>query len=73
MDDTFVVTKQDQHIMLTELKNIPPQVNFTFEPIVNNQMPFLDCLAIREGNNLEVKVYKKQQRRRVNTFITRLM
>ena len=22
-------------------------------------MPFLDCLIIREGNNLEVKVYKK--------------
>merc|ERR1711947_46824 len=39
--------------------NIHPQVNFTFEPMVNNQMPFLDCLIIREGNNLEVKVYTK--------------
>ena len=45
--------------MLSELNNIHPQVNFTFEPMVNNQMPFLDCLVIREGNNLEVKVYKK--------------
>ena len=59
VDDTFVVTKQDPQIMLSELNNIHPQVNFTFEPMVNNQMPFLDCLVIREGNNLEVKVYKK--------------
>ena len=59
MDDTFAVTKQDPQIMLSELNNIHPQVNFTFEPMVNNQMPFLDCLVIREGNNLEVKVYKK--------------
>ena len=59
VDDTFVVTKKDPQIMLSELNNIHPQVNFTFEPMVNNQMPFLDCLVIREGNNLEVKVYKK--------------
>ena len=59
VDDTFVVTKKDPQIMLSELNNIHPQENFTFEPMVNNQMPFLDCLVIREGNNLEVKVYKK--------------
>jgi hypothetical protein len=27
--------------------------------MVNNQIPFLDCLVIREGNNSEVKVYEK--------------
>ena len=55
-----------------ELNNIHPQVNFTFEPMVNNQMPFLDCLFIREGNNLEVKL-SENQRTRVNTFIRPLM
>ena len=58
-NDTFSVTKHDPQIMLSELNNIHLQVNFIFEPMVNNQMPFLDCLVIREGNNLEVKVYKK--------------
>ena len=59
VDDTFVITKQDPQTMLSELNNIHPQVNFTFEPMENNKMPFLDCLVIREDNNLEVKVYKK--------------
>ena len=27
--------------------------------MVNNQMPFLDYLVVKEGNDLEVKVYKK--------------
>ena len=40
VDDIFVVTKQDPQIMLSELNNTHPQVNFTFEPMVNNQMPF---------------------------------
>ena len=71
MDDTFDVTKPDPQIMLLELNNIHQQLNFTFEPMVNNQMPFFDCLVIREGKNLEVKVYKKQHTR-VNTFITLL-
>ena len=62
VDDTFVITKQDPRIMLSELNNIHSQVNFTFEPMVNNQMPFLDCLVIRKGNNLEVKVCKKTTR-----------
>ena len=37
-----------------------PQVNFTFEQMVNNKMSFLDCLFVREGKNLEVKFYKKK-------------
>ena len=45
--------------MLSELNNIHPQVNFTFEEMQNNKMPFLDSLVIREGNSLESKVYKK--------------
>ena len=36
------------------------------------QVPFFDCLVIREGNNAEVKIYKKQCTW-VNTFITPLM
>ena len=59
VDDTFVITKQDPQSMLSELNNIHPQVNFTFEEMQNNQMPFLDSLVIREGNSLESKVYKK--------------
>ena len=59
VDDTFVVTKQDPQVMLSELNDIHPQVKFTFEPMVSNQIPFLDCLVIREGNNLELKGYKK--------------
>ena len=47
VDGNFVVTKQDPHIMLSDLNNIHPQVNFTFEPMVNNLMPFLGCLVIR--------------------------
>ena len=50
MEVTFVVTKQDSQIMPSEL--IHPQVNFTFEPMVNNQMQSLQF-------NLEVKVYKE--------------
>ena len=57
--------------MLLELHDDHLQVNFSFEPMLNNQMPFLDCLVIREGNNFEVKVYKNQQTR-VDTFITLL-
>ena len=55
VDDTFVVTKQDPQIMFSELNNVLPHVNFTFESMINNQMPFLDCLVIREGNKLEAK------------------
>ena len=71
MDNTFVVTKQDPQIMLSGLKNIHPQVNFTFEPMVNNQMPFwtvwsLERVAIWKGR------FIKNQRTQVNTFITPL-
>ena len=45
--------------MLSELNNIHPEVNFNSKPMVNDQMPFLDSLVIRDGNNLEAKVYKK--------------
>ena len=49
MDDTFVVTKQDPQIMLSELNNIHPQVRFTFEPMVNNEMSFFNCSVIRHS------------------------
>ena len=61
VDDIFVVTKQDSQMMLSEINDIHQQVKFTLEPMINNQMPFLNCLVIREDSNLEVKIYKKSK------------
>ena len=47
--------------MFSEINDIHPKVNSTFEPTANNWMPFLDSLVIRESNNMEVEVYENQR------------
>ena len=45
--------------MPLELNDIHPQVKFTFECMVDNQIPFLDCMVMRGGNSLEAKFEKQ--------------
>ena len=43
----------------TSRTNRNPPTNFTFRQMVNHQISFFGSRIIREGNKLEVKVYKK--------------
>ena len=71
MDDTFSARKQDPQTMLSERYDIHPKVNFAFEPMINNQMLFFECLFVKDCNNLEVEAYKNQHTG-VNIFISPL-
>jgi hypothetical protein len=41
------------------LNNIDPNISFTIELEQDNQISFIDALITRQGNNLEVDVYRK--------------
>ena len=62
VDDTFVVIDKDhQDAFLAHLNSSHPAIKFTVEVESDaGQIPFLDCLVIRAGNNsLATTVYRK--------------
>ena len=67
VDDTSAQLKQYMQTMLSKINNIHSKVNFTFEPMIDNQIPFLESLFCKKGNNLKVKVDKKSKTL-VNSF-----
>ena len=59
-DDSFSIIKKTAiSTFHNTLKNIDPNISFTMELEQNNQISFLDTLITRQGNNLEVDVYRK--------------
>ena len=60
LPNRVLVTAIYPQTMISELHNIHPHRNFTFETMVNNQMLFLDGLVIIEGNIWKYSLIKKQ-------------
>ena len=59
-DDTFVVIKKAEVASFHKfIKNIEDSIKFTVEQEVENAIPFLDVLIIRNNGQLTTKAYKK--------------
>jgi ribosomal protein L17 len=60
VDDSFSIIKKTAiSTFHNTLNNIDPNISFTIEFEQDNQISFLDALITRQGNNLEVDVYRK--------------
>ncbi len=60
VDDSFSIIKKTAiSTFHNTLNNIDPNISFTMELEQNNQISFLDTLITRQGNNLEVDIYRK--------------
>lgn len=60
IDDIVVKIKRNalQQLMV-ELNNMHPSIKFTFEEESSGQLPFLDLKLIREGDGIELDIYRK--------------
>ena len=61
MDDIFAVFDNlaDQNQFLNRLNDLHPSLQFTTEPEINNQLPFLDVLVERTSTTFVTSVYRK--------------
>ena len=60
VDDSFSIIKKIAiSTFHNTLNNIDPNISFTIELEQDNQISFIDALITRQGNNLEVDVYRK--------------
>ena len=61
VDDTFVYVKNDSiEYVLSVLKSFQPNIKFSYEKEVNNTLPFLDVLFIRNSEHIHTTVYRKE-------------
>ena len=60
VDDTFVFIKKGYvpHVLVL-LNSFHKNIQFTYELVNQNKLPFLDVLSIRRGNKIETTVYRK--------------
>ena len=61
VDDTFVYVKNGsiEYVLLAP-ESFHPNIKFTYEKEVNNTLPFLDVLFIRNSNHIHTTVYRKE-------------
>lgn len=70
VDDIFAIVNTRECNLdnfLTKLNSVFPSIKFTIEKEVNNRLPFLDVLVIRNKDHLEFDVYRKSTN--TNRFI----
>ena len=61
VDDTFVYVKNGSiEYVLLVLESFHPNIKFTYEKEVNNTLPFLDVLFIRNSDHIHTTVYRKE-------------
>ena len=61
VDDTFVYLKNGSiEYVLPMLESFHPNIKFTYEKEVNNTLPFLDALYIRNSDDIHRTVYRKE-------------
>lgn len=71
VDDIFAIFNTDLFDLdefLVELNSKFPTIKFTIEKENKDRLPFLDVLVIRNNNNLEIDIFRKDTN--VNKFIT---
>ena len=61
IDDTFLIFNDVSHVQkfMDYLNSKHPNIKFTSEIESNNQLPFLDCMVQKHGDNLSTSVYRK--------------
>ena len=60
IDDTFVVLKKTEVVSFYKfINNIEESIKFTVEQEVDNAIPFLDVLIVRNNGQLTTKAYRK--------------
>ncbi|KFD47209.1 hypothetical protein M513_11916 [Trichuris suis] len=61
VDDIFAITTVGKEETFLEHLNslYPTKIKLTMEKEVDNKLPFLDVLVIKQGNNLKTTVYRK--------------
>lgn len=60
VDDIFTVIKADEvEKTLNILNSYNKQIQFTKEEVANDNLPYLDSIVIREGENLKLNWYQK--------------
>ena len=61
VDDTLLIfrNKEEAIKFLEYLNGLHPNIKFTMESEIDNKLPFLDLLLIRETNRLSISVYRK--------------
>ncbi|XP_061389122.1 uncharacterized protein LOC133324293 [Musca vetustissima] len=60
VDDVFaIINKHDETNILTLLNKYHNKIQFTIEKEVNNKLPYLDVLIIRNDNKLQTEWYTK--------------
>ena len=61
VDDTFVYVKNGSiEYVLSVLESFHLNIKFTYEKEVNNTLPFLDVLFIRNSDHIHTTVYRKE-------------
>ena len=60
VDDTFVYVKCDSiEYVLSVLNSFRDDIKFTYEQENNNRLPFLDVLFIRDDEEINITVFRK--------------
>lgn len=61
VDDVFAVfdRSEDLQNFTNQLNSIYPTIKFTSETEINNTLPFLDVLVIKNSNKIEFDIYRK--------------
>ena len=60
VDDTFTAVRHDEiDAFCHHLNEQNTDIQFTWEVEENGKLPFLDCLASRDDNSLQITVYRK--------------
>ena len=61
VDDTFLLFRNSTHIpkFLSYLNNKHNNINFTVEHETDGELPFLDILLTRRGNQISTSIYRK--------------
>ena len=60
IDDIFIVLKKTEVVSFHKfINNIEESIKFTVEQEVDNAIPFLDVLIIRNNGQLTTKSYRK--------------
>ena len=60
MDDTFVYIKRGSiEYVLSVLNSFHDNIKFTYEQENNNRLPFLDVLFIRDDEEINITVFRK--------------
>jgi hypothetical protein len=60
LDDIFLIYENlDSTTLLSCVNSVHPAIKFTIEPMINNQIPFLDILISRQGGSLQYQLFMK--------------